>query len=164
MVHDILIIGSGAAGLTAAIYACRSNLNPVLIEGIQPGGQLTITNDVENYPGFVDPVSGPALMADMRRQAERFGVRIMAGEVSSVNLGQWPFVVKVGSQCFEARTLVVATGASAKWLGLKSEQKLYGRGVSACATCDGFFYRDKEVVGELPFRLGKVSAPEVDGS
>ena len=146
MVHNVIILGSGAAGLTAAIYTCRSNLEPVLVEGLQPGGQLTITADVENYPGFVDPVSGPALMTDMRRQAERLGVRIVAGEVSSVGLGQWPFMVKLGSQCFEARTLIVATGASAKWLGLESERKLYGKGVSACATCDGFFYRDKEVV------------------
>ena len=146
MVHDILIIGSGAAGLTAAIYACRSNLNPVLIEGTQPGGQLTITTDVENYPGFVEPVSGPMLMEDMRRQAERLGVRFITEEVTAVDLSRRPFTVKVGSEQYQARAIIVATGASAKWLGLESEQSLYGKGVSACATCDGFFYRDKEVV------------------
>lgn len=143
--HNVVIIGGGPAGLTAAIYAARSNLAPVVVEGLQPGGQLTITNDVENYPGFANPVSGPGLMADMRRQAERLGVKFISGEVSSVDLSRRPFVINVENQKLEAKTLIVATGASARWLDIESEKKLRGKGVSACATCDGFFFKGKSV-------------------
>ena len=142
-----LIIGSGPAGYTAAIYAARALLKPVLIAGIQPGGQLTITTDVENYPGFADVIQGPWLMDQMRAQAEHVGTELVNDIVTSVDLSQRPFTVKTDSgQDWIAETIIIATGAQAKWLGLDSEAKFQGFGVSACATCDGFFYRNKEVV------------------
>ena len=141
-----LIIGSGPAGYTAAIYTSRANLRPVLYEGIEPGGQLTTTTDVENFPGYPDGVSGQQMMADMRRQAERFGADIRIGTVTSADLSSHPFHVVIdGTTQIKAETLIIATGASAKYLGLPSETKFRGMGVSACATCDGFFYRKKDV-------------------
>ena len=141
-----LIIGSGPAGYTAAIYTSRANLRPVLYEGIEPGGQLTTTTDVENFPGYPDGVSGQQMMADMRRQAERFGTEIRTGTATRVDLASRPFHVVIdGTTQIKAETLIIATGASAKYLGLPSETKFRGMGVSACATCDGFFYRKKDV-------------------
>jgi thioredoxin reductase (NADPH) len=146
-VENVTIIGTGPAGLTAAIYAARANLSPLVIEGEQPGGQLTITSDVENYPGFAEPVLGPDLMAAFRKQSERFGTRFHTGDIKSADLSKRPFTLTLenGTQ-IKTNTLVVCTGASAKWLGLESEKRLRGRGVSACATCDGFFFRNQEVV------------------
>ena len=142
----LLIIGSGPAGYTAAIYASRANLSPVLYEGIEPGGQLTTTTQIENFPGYPEGVDGPQMMADIRRQAERFGADIRFGIVTEVDFSQRPFRVKVdGEHEIEAESVIVATGASAKYLGLPSETKYRGQGVSACATCDGFFYRKKDV-------------------
>ena len=143
----VVIIGSGPAGYTAAIYAARAMLEPILIQGIQPGGQLTITTDVENYPGFADVIQGPWLMEQMQKQAEHVGTRIMFDHVSKVELSGRPFRLTCDSgDMFLAHSLIVATGAQARWLDLPSEQKFKGYGVSACATCDGFFYRNKEVV------------------
>lgn len=142
----VLIIGSGPAGYTAAIYTSRANLSPVLYEGIEPGGQLTTTTGVENFPGYPDGVDGPQMMADMRRQAERFGADIRTGVITHLDLSSRPFHAVVdGEKEIRAESLIVATGASAKYLGLPSETKFRGQGVSACATCDGFFYRRKDV-------------------
>jgi thioredoxin reductase (NADPH) len=142
-----LIIGSGPAGYTAAIYAARANLKPVLVQGLQPGGQMTITTDVENYPGFADVIQGPWLMEQMQKQAEHVGTRMMFDTIVDVDLSRRPFRATGDSgDVYVAETLIIATGAQAKWLGLPSEQKFRGFGVSACATCDGFFFRGKEVV------------------
>ena len=144
--EKVIIIGSGAAGLTAAIYAARANLNPLVIEGIQPGGQLTITTDVENYPGYADVVQGPWMMEQMRSQAIKVGARIINDIVVKIDLKKnEKMVILDSNKSLTADTIIVATGAQAKWLGLESENKYNGRGVSACATCDGFFYRNKEV-------------------
>ena len=141
-----LIIGSGPAGYTAAIYAGRANLSPVLYEGIQPGGQLTTTTDVENFPGYPQGISGPQLMEDLRTQAERFGADIRFGIATASDLGQAPYIITIdGEKVIEADSLIIATGATAKYLGLDDEKKYAGMGVSACATCDGFFYRKKVV-------------------
>ena len=145
--ENVVIIGAGAAGLTAAIYTARANLSPIVIEGMQPGGQLTTTSDVENYPGFPNGVDGTKLMDDMREQAERFGTRYKFGEVTDVNFDSSPFkIILTDGEEIITKTVIIATGATAKYLGIESEQRLIGRGVSACATCDGAFYRDVPVV------------------
>ena len=142
-----LIIGSGPAGYTAAIYTARANLKPVLVQGLQPGGQMTITTDVENYPGFADVIQGPWLMEQMQKQAEHVGTRMVFDTIVEVDLSRRPFrAIGDSGDVYVAETLIIATGAQAKWLGLPSEQKFRGFGVSACATCDGFFFREKEVV------------------
>ena len=141
----LLILGSGPAGLTAAIYAARAGLSPVVVQGIQPGGQLTTTTDVENYPGFRAVIQGPWLMEEMQAQAEHVGTKMVWDHISEVDLSRRPFVVEGDSGTYHADTLVIATGAQAKWLGLPSEEHMKGKGASACATCDGFFYRGKKV-------------------
>jgi thioredoxin reductase (NADPH) len=143
--EKVVIIGSGPAGYTAAVYAARATLQPLLFEGFQPGGQLTITTDVENFPGFPDGVMGPALMEEMKKQATRFGTRYVSAEVTRVDLSQRPFRLWVEEEEYTAHAVIVATGASAKWLGIPSEKQYQGRGVSACATCDGFFFKNVEV-------------------
>jgi thioredoxin reductase (NADPH) len=145
--ENLIILGTGPAGLTAAIYAARANLNPLVIEGYQSGGQLMITTEVENYPGFAQGIMGPALMDEFRGQAERFGTRFVFGEATKVDFDQRPFTIEIdgGNKVFRCEALIVATGATARWLGLESEKKYQGRGVSACATCDGAFFRDKIV-------------------
>ena len=144
--RDLLIIGSGPAGLTAALYAARANLRPLLIEGLESGGQLMLTTAVENYPGFRDGVLGPDLMAEMRAQAERFGTEFVRGDVVNVDLTAPSFTVATTDHTYRTRALVIATGASARMLGLPSERALMGHGVSTCATCDGYFFRDKPIV------------------
>ena len=144
--RNVVIMGSGCAGLTAAIYAARANLKPLVIRGLEAGGQLTLTTLVENFPGFPKGVQGPELIERMQNQAAEFGAEFMEGHVSGADLSRRPFVIDLGSETVEARTLIIASGASAKMLGLESERKLLGHGVSTCATCDGYFYRGKEVV------------------
>ena len=145
--RNVVIMGSGPAGLTAAIYTARANLAPVLIEGVQAGGQLTLTTEVENYPGFSHAIMGPALMKEMRVQAERFGTQFMTGDVSAVDLTRSPITVTMEEQpVIETRTLIIATGASALWLNVPGESKLMGHGVSSCATCDGFFFKGQDLV------------------
>ena len=145
MIHDVIIIGSGPAGYTAALYAARADLKPVIFAGLQPGGQLMITTDVENYPGFPDGVMGPDMMELFRKQAERFGTEINYDNITKVDFSQHPFKIWAEEKEYQAKSIIISTGASAKWLGLESEVTFGGHGVSACATCDGFFFRGKVV-------------------
>ncbi len=144
--HHLIILGSGPAGYSAAIYAARANLHPLVLQGIQPGGQLTTTTDVDNYPGYKDGIQGPEMMEDFKAQAERFGTVVEWDHINSVDLSVRPFLLNGDNGQYSCDALIIATGASAKYLGLESEQAFAGRGVSACATCDGFFYRNQEVV------------------
>ncbi|MBI1961939.1 MAG: thioredoxin-disulfide reductase [Candidatus Rokubacteria bacterium] len=144
--RKVIIIGSGPAGYTAAVYAARANLAPLMLTGIQAGGQLMLTTLVENYPGFVEGVQGPELMETMKKQAEHFGTEMIAEDATAVDFSRRPFVVTAGARTFEGHTVVLATGASAKLLGLPAESKLMGRGVSTCATCDGFFFKDQNIM------------------
>ncbi|HUY27249.1 MAG TPA: thioredoxin-disulfide reductase [Candidatus Binataceae bacterium] len=145
-IYKVVILGSGPAGLTAALYTARANLHPLVIEGMEPGGQLTITTEVENYPGFEKGIQGPEMMEVFRRQVERFGTRFLQGEVTQVRMGKHPFELECEGKTIRAESLIVSTGAAAQWLGIESEQRLKGYGVSACATCDGAFFKNKEVV------------------
>ncbi len=146
MLRDVVIVGSGCAGNTAAVYAARANLKPLVVMGHEAGGQLSITSEVENFPGFPDGINGPDLVENMKKQAERFGAEYVRGNVTEAHLGKRPFRLSIEGEWVETRTLIIASGASARWLGLPSEQKLIGKGVSSCATCDGFFYRGKKVM------------------
>lgn len=146
MSKKVIILGSGPAGLTAALYTARANLNPLVIGGVEWGGQLMLTTDVENYPGFVEGIKGPDLMENFRKQAIRFGAEIINENVTSVDFKKNPFQVSTAENNYNANTIIIATGANSKWLGLSSEQKLIGRGVSSCATCDGFFFKNKNIV------------------
>src|SRR5713226_7588000 len=144
-VRNVVIMGSGCAGHTAALYAARANLRPLVFEGHEPGGQLSLTTLVENFPGFPEGIQGPELIANMRRQAERFGAEYRLAHVTAADLGKHPFTVQVGKETVQTRTLIIASGASARWLGLPNEQALIGHGVSSCATCDGFFFSGKPI-------------------
>jgi thioredoxin reductase (NADPH) len=144
--RNVVILGSGCAGNTAAIYAARANLQPLVVMGHEPGGQLSLTTLVENFPGFPQGIDGPELVENMKAQAQRFGAEYVGGSVTEADLSRRPFRLQIDEQWVEARTVIVATGASARWLGLESEQKLIGHGVSSCATCDGFFFRDKKIM------------------
>ncbi len=144
--RNVIIIGSGCAGNTAAIYTARANLEPLVVSGHEPGGQLSLTTLVENYPGFPEGIDGPVLVENMKKQAEKFGAQYLQGTVNEVDFSQRPFRIAVDGQWMESRSVIIASGASTRWLGLESEQKLIGHGVSSCATCDGFFYRGKKVM------------------
>src|SRR5437773_926615 len=144
--RKVIVIGSGPAGYTAAIYAARANLAPLMLTGVQPGGQLMLTTLVENYPGFVEGIQGPELMETMKRQAEHFGTEMIAEDVTAVDFSRRPFVVQAGDATWEGHTIIIATGATAKLLGLPAETKLMGRGISTCATCDGFFFKDQNIM------------------
>jgi thioredoxin reductase (NADPH) len=144
-IRNLVVLGSGCSGHTAALYTARANLKPLVIEGHEPGGQLSLTTLVENFPGFPEGIQGPELVENMRRQAQRFGAEYLLGHVSKADLSQRPFTLQMGHETIHARTLIIASGASARWLGLPSEQKLIGHGVSSCATCDGFFFSGKEI-------------------
>ena len=144
--RNVVIAGSGCAGNTAAIYAARASLAPLVVAGHEPGGQLSLTTLVENFPGFPEGIQGPELVENMKRQAQNFGAEYVHGSIVEADLSKRPFRLSIDGEWVETRTLIVASGASARWLGLPSEQKLIGRGVSSCATCDGFFYRDKEIM------------------
>jgi thioredoxin reductase (NADPH) len=144
--YDVIIIGSGSAGYTAAVYSCRAGRKTLLIAGSIPGGQLMLTSDVENFPGFPESILGPELMEQMRKQAERFDPEIMYDDASKVNFTSKPFEVTVGKRSFQGKTVIISTGANAKWLGIPSETKFRGHGVSSCATCDGYFFKEKDVV------------------
>jgi thioredoxin reductase (NADPH) len=144
-IRNVVIVGSGCSGHTAALYTARANLKPLVIEGHEPGGQLSLTTLVENFPGFPEGIQGPELIENMRRQASRFGAEYKLGHVTSADLGRAPFALQVGKESIQTRTLIIASGASARWLGLPNEQALIGHGVSSCATCDGFFFSGKEI-------------------
>src|SRR5690349_2206056 len=144
--RDVIIVGSGCAGNTAAVYAARANLKPLVVAGHEPGGQLSLTTLVENYPGFPEGIDGPVLVQNMRQQAEHFGAEYLHGSVVEADLSRRPFRLLIDNEWHETRTLIIASGASARWLNLPSEQKLIGHGVSSCATCDGFFYRGKKII------------------